>query len=75
MPRRHNDSGYKGRMGLHELMLGSDRVKKLIQEHARVADLLAVALEEDMLTLKMDGMEKVLQGLTDLKIVRSVCIK
>ncbi|MBP9713026.1 MAG: GspE/PulE family protein [Sterolibacterium sp.] len=70
-----NDSGYKGRLGLHELMLGSDRVKKLIQEHARVADLLAVALEEDMLTLKMDGMEKVLQGLTDLKIVRSVCIK
>ena len=70
-----NDSGYKGRLGLHELMLGSDRVKKLIQEHARVAELLAVALEEDMMTLKMDGMEKVLQGLTDLKIVRSVCIK
>lgn len=70
-----NNTGYKGRMGLHELMLGSDRVKKLIQEHARVAELLAVALEEDMMTLKMDGMEKVLQGLTDLKIVRSVCIK
>jgi len=70
-----NDSGYKGRVGLHELMLGSDRVKKLIQEHARVADLLAVALEEGMLTLKMDGMEKVLQGITDMKIVRSVCIK
>ena len=69
------DSGYKGRLGLHELMLGSDKVKKLIQEHARVAELLAVALEEDMLTLKMDGMEKVLMGLTDLKIVRSVCIK
>ncbi len=70
-----NDSGYKGRMGLHELMLGSDHVKKLIQEHARVAELLAVALEEDMMTLKMDGMEKVLMGLTDLKTVRSVCIK
>ncbi len=70
-----NDTGYKGRLGLHELMLGSDHVKKLIQEHARVADLLAAALEEDMMTLKMDGMEKVLQGLTDLKIVRSVCIK
>ncbi|MDD5175489.1 MAG: ATPase, T2SS/T4P/T4SS family [Sterolibacterium sp.] len=70
-----NDSGYKGRIGLHELMLGSDQVKKLIQEHARVADLLAVALEEGMLTLKMDGMQKVLQGLTDMHIVRSVCIK
>ena len=70
-----NDSGYKGRVGLHELMLGSDPVKKLIQEHARVADLLAIALEEGMLTLKMDGMQKVLQGLTDMHIVRSVCIK
>ena len=70
-----NDSGYKGRVGLHELMIGSDQVKKLIQEHARVSDLLACALEDGMLTLKMDGMEKVLQGITDLKIVRSVCIK
>ena len=70
-----NDSGYKGRVGLHELMIGSDPVKKLIQEHARVADLLARALEDGMLTLKMDGMQKVLQGLTDMHIVRSVCIK
>ncbi|MCX7175043.1 MAG: GspE/PulE family protein [Proteobacteria bacterium] len=70
-----NDSGYKGRVGLHELMIGSDQVKKLIQEHARVADLLATALEDGMLTLKMDGMQKVLQGLTDMHIVRSVCIK
>jgi len=70
-----NDSGYKGRVGLHELMIGSDQVKKLIQEPARVADLLATALEDGMLTLKMDGMQKVLQGLTDMHIVRSVCIK
>ncbi len=70
-----NDSGYKGRFGLHELMIGTDQVKKLIQEHARVADLLASALEDGMLTLKMDGMQKVLQGLTDMHIVRSVCIK
>ena len=70
-----NDTGYKGRVGLHELMIGSDLVKKLIQEHARVAELLATALEDGMLTLKMDGMQKVLQGLTDMHIVRSVCIK
>jgi type II secretory ATPase GspE/PulE/Tfp pilus assembly ATPase PilB-like protein len=68
-------TGYKGRLGLHELMIGSDAVKKLIQEHARVAQLYAQALEDGMLTLKMDGMEKVLQGLTDLKQVRTVCIK
>jgi type II secretory ATPase GspE/PulE/Tfp pilus assembly ATPase PilB-like protein len=67
--------GYKGRVGLHELMTGSDKIKKLLQEHARVAQLLAAALEDGMLTLKMDGIEKVLTGVTDMKMVRQVCIK
>jgi len=68
-------TGYKGRCGLHELLVGTDPVKKLIQEHARVAEILACCLEEGMLTLKMDGMEKVLQGVTDMAQVRAVCIK
>ena len=67
--------GYRGRVGLHELMLGSERVKRLLTEHARVADLLAAALEDGMLTLKMDGIEKILDGVTDIKMVRAVCIK
>lgn len=67
--------GYKGRVGLHELMVGTDGIKKLIQEHARVAQLFASALGDGMLTLKMDGMEKVLSGMTDMKQVRVVCIK
>ena len=70
-----NDTGYRGRVGLHELLVGSDRVKKLIQEKARVAEVLALALEEGMRTLKMDGIEKILQGITDIKQVRAVCIK
>jgi type II secretory ATPase GspE/PulE/Tfp pilus assembly ATPase PilB-like protein len=69
------NTGYKGRLGLHELMVGSDAVKKLIQEHGRVAELVAQALEDGMRTLKQDGMEKVLQGVTDMKQVRAVCIK
>jgi len=68
-------TGYKGRVGLHELLVGTDPMKKLIQEHARVAEMLATALAEGMLTLKMDGMEKVLQGITDMAQVRAVCIK
>ena len=68
-------TGYKGRVGLHELLLGSDTVKRHIQEHARVAEILATALHEGMRTLKQDGMEKCLTGMTDLKEVRSVCIK
>jgi type II secretory ATPase GspE/PulE/Tfp pilus assembly ATPase PilB-like protein len=62
-------------VGLHELLVGSDAVKKLIQEHSRVAEILAVALNDGMRTLKQDGMEKVLQGITDMHQVRAVCIK
>jgi type II secretory ATPase GspE/PulE/Tfp pilus assembly ATPase PilB-like protein len=68
-------TGYKGRIGLHELMIADEDAKKLIQERARVAELFSAAVNSGMRTLKMDGMEKVLMGLTDLKMVRSVCIK
>ena len=68
-------SGMKGRLGLHELLTASDRMKKAIQEHARVAEMLAICLEEGMRTLKQDGIEKVLMGLTHIKEVRTVCIK
>jgi type II secretory ATPase GspE/PulE/Tfp pilus assembly ATPase PilB-like protein len=68
-------TGYKGRVGLHELMIGSDAIKKNIQEHARVADLFVTAIGEGMRTLRMDGMEKVLSGVTDLKQVRAVCVR
>jgi type II secretory ATPase GspE/PulE/Tfp pilus assembly ATPase PilB-like protein len=70
-----NQTGYKGRVGLHELLVGDDDVKKLIQERARVAEIFVAAVAGGMRTLKMDGMEKVMLGLTDLKQVRSVCIK
>ena len=70
-----NQTGYKGRIGLHELLIGSDAIKRNIQEHARVADTFVTAIGEGMRTLRMDGMEKVLSGLTDLKQVRAVCVR
>jgi type II secretory ATPase GspE/PulE/Tfp pilus assembly ATPase PilB-like protein len=69
------NGGYRGRVGLFELLEGTDALKKGIQEHLRVAELLALALEDGMRTLKQDGIEKVLKGITDMKQVRSVCIK
>ena len=69
------NTGYKGRIAIQELMVGNDEVKQLVQEHGRVQEVLKQALEDGMRTLKQDGMEKVLQGLTDLKQVRRVCIK
>jgi type II secretory ATPase GspE/PulE/Tfp pilus assembly ATPase PilB-like protein len=70
-----NKTGYKGRVGLHELLVADDEVKRLVQERARVADIFVAAVAAGMRTLKMDGMEKIMMGLTDLKQVRSVCIR
>ncbi len=68
-------SGYKGRVGLHELLVADDDIKRHIQARSRVADLLAACMNEGLRTLMMDGVEKALQGLTDLKQVRLVCLK
>ena len=70
-----NGTGYAGRVGLHELLTATDALKKNIQEHARVAEMLVTALNDGMRTLKQDGIEKVLQGITDIHQVRAVCIK
>ena len=68
-------SGYKGRVGLHELLVADDEIKRHIQARSRVADLLAACMNEGLRTLMMDGVEKALQGMTDLKQVRLVCLK
>ena len=66
-------SGYRGRIGVHELLVNSPTVKHLIQTRASVTDIQAAAFENGMRTLKQDGIEKVLQGLTDIKMIRAAC--
>jgi type II secretory ATPase GspE/PulE/Tfp pilus assembly ATPase PilB-like protein len=68
-------SGYKGRMGIHELLVGSDEVKRLVQRRAPVEELRQQAMHEGMTTLLQDGIQKVIQGSTDFKQVRAVCMK
>lgn len=70
-----NYTGYKGRMAIHELLTSDDEMKKLIQSKAPVFKIGAHAMQMGMLTLKQDGIWKILQGHTDIKQVRSVCIK
>jgi type II secretory ATPase GspE/PulE/Tfp pilus assembly ATPase PilB-like protein len=70
-----NNTGFKGRIALHELLLGTDRMKRLIQAKAKTEEMLKVALEEGMTTLVQDGIEKVLQGHTTYKQVKAVAIK
>ena len=68
-------SGYKGRVGIHELLVGTDEIKRLIQKHATVEDMRNLAIEQGMTTLLQDGILKSIQGITDFKQVRRVCIK
>lgn len=70
-----NHSGFKGRIAIHELLVGNPRMKRLIQSGAKTDDLLMVACEEGMTTLVQDGIEKVLQGHTTYSQVMAVAIK
>ena len=68
-------SGYRGRAAIHELLVGSDEMKRLIQTKARVAEMLTQAKAEGTTTLVQDGVLKSLQGLTDFRQVKAVAIK
>jgi type II secretory ATPase GspE/PulE/Tfp pilus assembly ATPase PilB-like protein/GAF domain-containing protein len=70
-----DNTGYKGRMGIHELVVASDNIKRLIQKHATVEEMREVALGEGMTTLLQDGINKAFQGYTDIKQVERICIK
>ena len=70
-----NNSGYAGRCGLHELLMGTDDMKKKIQINEKMEVLRDQALSDGMTTLKQDGIGKIFGGMLDLLQVRKVCIK
>ncbi len=70
-----NSSGYRGRLGIHELQSISDSLKNSIKVRASTDIIRELAIEEGMTTLKQDGIMKVMQGLTDIHEIRRVCIK
>ncbi len=70
-----NNSGYKGRTGLHEVLIATDNIKRLVQKHAMVEEIRNTAISEGMTTLLQDGISKVINGQTDFKQVYRVCMK
>ena len=70
-----HQTGYKGRIGLHELLVASEEIKRLIHARATVTELLRVAVDEGMTTLLQDGLLKCLQGWTDYKQVQAVAMR
>jgi type II secretory ATPase GspE/PulE/Tfp pilus assembly ATPase PilB-like protein len=68
-------SGYKGRLGIHELIEGTSEIKLLIKRQATSHDLAKQAVKQGMTTLKQDGIHKVFEGITDVREVRRVCVE
>jgi type II secretory ATPase GspE/PulE/Tfp pilus assembly ATPase PilB-like protein len=70
-----DQTGYKGRIGIHELLLNSPEIRKLaIDRQESIETLRKVAMNQGMLTLYQDGILKAFQGLTDIKQVHRVCV-
>jgi type II secretory ATPase GspE/PulE/Tfp pilus assembly ATPase PilB-like protein len=70
-----NRTGFKGRVAIHELLLGSDKIKHMIQTKARTEEMLQAAIAAGMTTLMQDGVQKTLLGHTTFKEVKAVAIK
>ena len=63
---RCGGSGYRGRVGVYEVMTVSEPIRAMILERASVDEMVAVAVSEGMRRLRDDGLEKVREGLTSI---------
>jgi len=66
-------TGYRGRIGLYELLVADPATKRLLQTKAPVAEVKSAAIAAGMRTLRQDGIAKVLQGVTDMQQISAVC--
>lgn len=69
-----NETGYKGRIGVYEVMAVSDSIERLTVERATADKIKKVAISEGMKTLKDDGFTKVLKGVTSIEEVMRVIV-
>ncbi len=67
-----NQTGYRGRNGIFELLLVSPKIEKLIMERKDSKVIKEIAMEEGMVSLREDGLQKALQGITTLEEVLRV---
>ena len=66
-------SGYKGRLGVYEMLVNTPAVKKAIQQKSPADEILRLAVADGMTTLEQDALEKTMQGHLDLKQVLASC--
>lgn len=65
------DTGYRGRMGIHELLMSTPDIKKMILRRAPAAEIHFEAVKSGMRTRKQDGIEKIVMGYTDYTQIRT----
>src|SRR5205823_4371810 len=69
---RCNYSGYRGRIGLYEVMLNSDEIRELTIRRSSADEIRKVAIDQGMTPLRDDGLEKVRTGITSIEEVLRV---
>ena len=69
-----SNTGYRGRVALHEVMTLSDEIESLVVTRATGSEIRQVALEQGMISLREDGWSKVAQGLTTIEEVLRVSV-
>ena len=70
-----HQTGFRGRVALHELLRGTEEMRNLIQNRAKTAEMISLAKKEGMITLMQDGILKTLAGLTTYEQGRAVALK
>ena len=65
-------TGYKGRTGIHELMVMNDEIAELVVRRAPLADIREAAKANGMKELREDGLDKVMEGITTVDEIRKV---
>jgi general secretion pathway protein E len=67
------NTGYRGRIGVYELIVMSEEIRKMLRSHASTSDIRAQAMAEGMVTMKHDGMLKVKEGITSVsEVMRNI---
>ena len=62
--RRCRQSGYIGRNGIFELLVANDRLRQLAHDRASIWEIMKAAVQDGLITLRQDGWDKVLRGVT-----------
>ncbi|RYD04344.1 hypothetical protein N752_13300 [Desulforamulus aquiferis] len=71
---RCSNTGYRGRVGVYELLFISENIQRLALQKASTKDIKKVAVAEGMITLREDGLDKAKQGITSLEEVMRVIL-